>query len=1476
MTVNFTDLSTPGSGIIDSWQWDFGDGNFSTQQNPTHVYTSAGNFNVSLRVHNSNGCFQTLTRAQLINVINGATANFSNSTPNTCSPPVNVNFQNLSTGTGALSYQWSFGDGGTSTLTNPSHTYTTAGTYTLQLIVTNANGCRDTLRRVNAITIGNAQTAFTLPATACVNSVVPITNNSTPASTVTWDFGDGTFSNSVTPVKSYSSPGIYSVKLVNDFGACRDSLTRTIRILAKPLAAFTATPLSSCQAPLTVTFNNTSTNATGYSWDFGDGGTSGLVLPTHTYNVEGNYTVTLIATNASGCSDTLVKTEYIKIQLPQAAINDLPQEGCAPLTWTFTSAVTSSDPVVSYNWDFGDGGTSTLQSPTHTFGVGEFDIRLVIVTASGCRDTVIVRDGIKTGTRPQAAFTATPRDVCAEMSVQFTDLSTPANEVNGWLWDFGDGGTSIQQNPEHTYTDTGYFPITLIAFNNGCPDTLIIQDYIHVLPPIAVFSTTYNCTEKYKRIFTDRSIGADTWLWNFGDGNTSTIPSPVHTYAAPGVYIVSLTVHNNTTGCSYTRELNVKVIDEKARFNVSDTVICKTNTVTFTATGNNPPNVASYRWSFGDGTFGSNAVAVKRYNVSGIYTVSLIVTDVYGCKDTLIKPLYITVNGPTANFGSSVPGTCLMSSINFLDSSATDGRHPIVKWIWNYGDGITDTLTSGPFQHSYSTPGIYTVTLTVIDNSGCSNRIVKTNLLTISQPHALFNTLDTTTCPNRDVRFTSTSTGPGLTYLWNFGDGTTSTAQNPVHHYLADGNFSVKLVIVDMYGCTDSLTRGNYITIRTPFANFSVSDTVGTCPPLVVDFTNSSQNFTSQLWDFGDGTTSTTANPSHFYSIPGVYVSKLTVTSPGGCTSVKEQTIVVRGPYGSFTYGGLSGCQPVVVNFRASTRDRISFIWDFNDGNTNATTDSIVSHTYTIPGQYLPKMILRDAAGCLVPITGLDTIRIYGIATSFDFNSQPLCDQGMVQFTNNSAGNDTITSYQWNFGDGGSSSLENPSHQYTSPGTYFPQLIVNSQSGCQDSVTSAAPVRVVATPQGQIVQSPNGCTSLSVTFNGTLADPDTSAMTWQWNFGNGSQSNLSSPSAQVYTTAGIYPVSLIVTNSSGCTDTVTTTVEAYAIPVIDAGLDTMICQGRGVSINATGAATYVWSPSLGLSCADCPNPVATPGIQTEYFVTGTTSNGCSNRDSITVRVKFPFDMLVTPGDTLCTGESIRMAASGASTYSWTPATGLNNPTSSNPIASPQSTTTYRVVGTDDRNCFTDTAYVPVVVYNIPTVEAGPDRTINVGQTIDLIPTVSADVIDAKWTPTGAIFRNIFPGITVKPRQTTTYRVEVFNQGGCKATDQLVVNVLCDGANIFIPNTFSPNADGTNDLFYPRGSGVFSIKSMKVFSRWGEVVFEQNNFNANDVSKAWNGTFKGSKLNPDVYVYIVEVLCDNNEAIVFKGNVALIK
>ncbi len=1474
LPVNFTDQSSPGNGSITSWQWDFGDGASSIIQSPGHTYTGSGNYNVTLRLTNSFGCIKVLSKPQYVKISSGVHADFSNSIASTCNPPINISFQNLSTGTGILNYKWSFGDGGTSTATNPSHTYTTPGIYTVQLITANIGGCTDTITKTNLINIGTINAAFSSANSVCVNAPLPITNTSVPVPVAsTWDFGDATTSTQINPVKIYTVPGAYQIRLIADFGGCLDTAYSTVTVLDKPLADFTALNTTSCKAPLTVSFTNNSVGATAYNWNFGDGNSSAVRNPTHTYTASGKFTVTLIVTNANGCNDTLQKVDLVKIQPPVASINNLPVSACAPLTWTFSSSVSTVDPVVGYQWDFGDGNTSIQPNPAHTYAAGTYNVQLIITTAGGCTDTVTAVPGIIASVKPVPDFVATPRDVCAHIPVNFTDLST--GKVTNWLWLFGDGGTSTDQNPTHVYEDTGYFDITLIVCNAGCCDSVKFLNYVHINPPIALFDFDFHCNSK-TRIFTDQSIGADEWNWDFGDGTTSILQNPTHTFPDTGTYTITLLVRNHTTGCEYTKIKYISILHEIANFIVNDSVICKNNAVNFTAIGNNSAYVATYEWDFGDGTTGANANTAHVYTQAGKYTVRLIVTDGQGCKDTLVKPLYIQVDGPTAGFAPSIPGSCLLSAVTFTDNSVSDGTHAIISWTWDYGDGSIATLSAPPFQHTYSAAGNYTVSLKVTDSKGCIDSIVKTSVIIISKPAAGFSSADTLSCPNQPIHFTNTSTGPGLIYTWYFGDGNTSNAINPVHSYLADGLYTIKLFVTDQYGCSDSLIYPDYVEILSPHAKFSMSDSVGTCPPLFINFTNHSQNFNAVNWDFGDGTSTQTDNPSHFYNVPGIYFAKLSITSIGGCVDSFQKQITVRGPQGTFVYGPLSGCQPLTVNFTANTQDRLSFIWDFNDGTTVSTPDSVISYTYTIPGVYIPKMILVDPGGCVVPVLGPDTIIVSGVHANFGFINNNYCDAASISFSDSSISNDLIASYAWDFGDGGTSAVQNPVHFYSAPGLYYPQLIVTTQAGCTDTIKNPAPVRIVASPQANIVGTGNGCAPLKVNFNGRLALPDTSVINWSWSFGNGNSSNLQNPPAQIYSNAGTYTTQLIAINSSGCADTVAKTIDAFLVPTINAGADTLVCKGNSVLLSANGAAFYTWSPPTGLSCINCAKPTANPGIATNYIVRGTTALGCSNIDSVFVNVKQPFTMLNSLGDTLCKGSSVRLFASGAASYVWSPSTGLSSTTNATPLASPQNTTTYKVIGTDDKGCFTDTGFVTVKVYPIPTVDAGNDKTINVGQTVDLLPAISTDVSTVIWTPTQSIVKNNYPGVTVKPRETTEYTVEVRNAGGCKTRDRVTVFVICNGANVFIPNTFSPNGDGNNDIFYPRGTGLFSIKTLRIFNRWGEVVYERNGFMPNDAAAGWNGMVKGMKQNPDVFVYTVDILCDNSTVLTLKGNVALIQ
>ncbi len=1480
LPVQFLDSTISADSNILSWLWDFGDGITSTLKNPIHTYTTSGNFNVTLQIGNNSGCLSSITKKSFVQINTGVLAKFTNNTPSSCSAPVIINFQNQSTGTGTLSYQWSFGDGTNATESSPSHTYIIPGSYTVQLIASNGNGCTDTVTKPNIISLGQVRASFNAPDSACPNNAILFTNNSLPTpGSVSWSFGDGSFSSQINAIKTYTAPGVYTVKMVASFGACKDSAIKSIRILPKVFVKFTADDTTNCKAPFTVNFANQSINGVSYLWQFGDGTTSTLPTPNHTYNTVGTYTVKLKVTNINGCTDSLIKTNYIVVKKPVISLKNLPDSNCAPFTKSFSANINTVDPVISYLWNLGDGSSSTNAATTNTYSIaGIYPITLIIITAGGCTDSSQIARGIIVNDKPIANFSATPANTCANTAVNFSDSTTPA--ASAWLWNFGNGATSTIKNPIYKYSDTGYFDITLIAWNSGCRDTIKFTKYIHISPPVAKYIVSNNCANPYQKVFTDQSQGADEWYWDFGDGNTSTIQSPVHIYTSKGTFNTSLRVVNTASGCEYTTFKTIQVIDVSPQLVASDTAICKGSSINFT-TNVSLSDVSNFNWSFGD--TGAPVNSTKNiynytYTKTGVYTVQLVITNLLGCKDTLVKNKYINVSGPTAKFGTTVFETCLKSLVNFNDSSISDGVHPIQSWVWNYGDNTIDSLTTAPFQHTYLNTGSYLVKLKIADNQGCTDSAKLSSNIIVSQPMAKFTNADSLTCPGKQIQFNNQSTGVNLLYQWAFGDNSApANSKDPVHVYNADGTYSVRLKVTDQYGCADSILKTSLVKIATPVSLFFMSDSASFCPPLIVNFTDSSSNVVSTIWDFGDNTSADNNNPVHFYSYPGTYNVKLTVTGPGGCTSMSQKQININGPRGSFTYQPINGCMPLNVNFTAVVFNKSSIIWDFNDGVIESSPNVATSHIYTYPGLYVPKMILVDPNGCQVPIAGKDTIIVNSVSTHFNFLQKTLCDAGNVAFKDSSVSNDAITGYQWNFGDGNTSTLKNPTHFYSSTGIKYPSLVVTTQQGCTDTLRSTVPIKIVASPQTGTIASPNGCAPLTVTFNSRIVVPDTSSLSWKWDFANGNLSNATSPLAQTYSVAGVYSIQLIAINSSGCADTTVTNIEAYGIPIVGAGpASVILCNGSSITLNATGAVNYSWSPSTGLNCSDCANPLTSIMSDIKYVVTGTTIHGCSSKDSIQVNVKDKFVLTYSRPDSLCKGSTKKLTAAGADNYSWTPAINIDNPAISTPTVQPDTTTLYRVIAGDDVGCFKDTGYINIRVNPLPTVEAGLDRTINVGQVHDLMPTISPDVIYVDWQPTTGLFRNVYPGITVKPTENTEYTVLVKNKGGCAARDRVNVIVICNGANVFMPNTFSPNEDGVNDVFFPRGTGLFRIKTLQIFSRWGELVFEKNSFNANDAGSGWNGTFKGVKVNPDVFVYSIEIICDNNSILIYRGNVALVK
>jgi PKD repeat protein len=317
---------------------------------------------------------------------------------------------------------------------------------------------------------------------------------------------------------------------------------------------------------LTVAFTDASANSpTSWYWTFGDGSTSTLKSPSHTYSIAGTYTVSLKATNSAG-SNTLTRTGYITastvVTPPVTSFTGAPTSGSTPLTVAFTD--TSSNSPTTWYWTFGDGYTSTAKSPSHTYSVkGTYTVSLKATNAGG--SNTLTRTGYVTiAAAPVASFTGTPTSGSTPLTVAFTDTSS--NTPTSWYWTFGDGGISTLQNPSHTYNTAGTYTVTLRATNAGGGNTLTRTGYITagtvVTPPVAGFTGTLASGKSPLTVaFTDASSNTPTsWYWTFGDGYTSTLQNPSHTYSAKGTYTVSLRATNAGGSDTLTRNRYIKVV----------------------------------------------------------------------------------------------------------------------------------------------------------------------------------------------------------------------------------------------------------------------------------------------------------------------------------------------------------------------------------------------------------------------------------------------------------------------------------------------------------------------------------------------------------------------------------------------------------------------------------------------------------------------------------------------------------------------------------------------------------------------------------------------------------------------------------------------------------------------------------------------------------------------------------------------------
>jgi len=1422
LPVQFTDASTPGGTGTSTYSWVIGTVPASGKT-PNYTFTNCGSFDVTLKVKNQYGCEATVTKPNFITAHCKPNVSFA-ATPTThCLEngvtQYNSSFTSVVTGgTTPYNYLWDFGNSvgaPLNTQANPANVpYTTSApaSYNVKLTVTDVNGCKAELNKTNYINIEKVTANFTIsPTTACVYTPVTVTNTSTPGFTYTsWNWGDFSGNTLGSPAThEYATPGTKTIKLTTQNGACQDTISKTIVINPQPTINFTFTPDKPCPAPQTLNFN--ATGASSYWWDFGTPPTGTGTTPSHTYANNGFFTVTLVGTDVKGCKDTLTYPDVVKI------------------------------------YD------------------GELDI--TADTPGGC----------------------IPQQVCFN-SLLWTNIPGPGksyypHSIVSYSWDFGDGGTSTQAAPCHTFTTVGTHIVKLTVLTiNGCIFTDTVQVKHDTLPIAGFTATPLRICNRKQVTFTDTSkFFPNTWVWQIIPIPPTTA-TPVtaytqhltHTFTDPGLYKVIFYAAHNFCWDSVVKDPLIRVDLPKADFEYK--VSCDTPLkVNFTNKSYGYYGISnlSYKWYFGDPANTTSTVLHPSfvYPSLGNYTAMLVAfNDTLNCSDTFKIPFTLQV--PQLSFTASDTTICKDEWVNFT-GSVTNGI--VIDYFW-YVDNVYQNF-GATFSHQFLTPGFHTIKMTTYDINNCTHQLIKPNYIVTSKPDVNFSANPTVGCVPMTVNFTDNSTSIPNSPLaalasryWSFGNNTATTANTTISNlYAGAGDYDVKLIVTDINGCKDSLTKVQYIHAYKPTAAFAADDP-DACIGQEVSFTNTSTNGLTATWDFGDGQFSNVYSPKHTYTQLGTYDVRMIVTDAQGCKDTLSMPgyIKITKPNASFNMDdSFAICPPHQVVFTNTSGPNMStqtHAWNFGP---NTSTIASPVYVYAQSGYYTVTLIETDAAGCTDTATA--HVNVLGYAGSIQYSPLTGCEPLEVNFTANVT---NVPSIIWDFNDGNTllANNTNPvSHIYTTPGAYVPKIIFSDGGGCTSSSPGNDTIKVDGVFPG-FIHGP-ACEGYMVQFEDTSKGMFTPVNTWAWTFDDGKTAITKKP-FHYYPSIGTYPVKLIVTNTKGCTDTITKDVTVNPLPVIGAGADTIICLKDFAQLQGTGGVSYKWEPSGTLSCADCPDPKAYPVRKTEYLVIGTDANGCSDTDRVVIDIQLKTTSAVAQGGEICDEESIVLKASGAQTYVWSPASDVDNASSAQPVASPHKTTNFMVVATEG-SCIPDTNYVKVIVHPKPTVRATGSATIIAGKSTPI--DASGDLIKRfAWSPSESLTCSDCPSPFASPTKTTTYTIVGYTDFECADSAKVTVTVLCDESQLFIPNTFTPNGDGMNDIFYPRGTGLDKVITFRVYNRWGEIVFDRGEFKLNDKQSGWDGTYNGQALPPDVFVYLVEARCDNGDILKLKGDITLVR
>ena len=1395
------------------------------------------------------------------------------------------------------------------------YTFLEEGAYKVKVTIsgTFASDCGGSNVEYLNVIVGHDDILFTATPGGCSSTNVTIADASTPLSGTSitkwlWDFGDNkkdtiNFGDATAPnpkinPHTYPANNAYTIKLttINSVG-CFSYDSVAIDLAFNISSNFTTYRDTACVGE-SVVFTPTSTsNAVKWFWDFGDSSPidSSNNSPNsiaHSYSSSGNYFVNHWVKNAAGCSSAIVKDTVVISKTPIASFVT-PAGVCLPSSTQFinssdTGTLGAATPYV-YHWNFGTGNiadTSNVKNPLFTYTAtpppGGYPVTLTATSRFGCLSSVYTNNIVNVYTKPTAVISNTSdKKTCQGSAANFYDASFGTNQtVNTWYWNFGDGNSSVAQNPTNTYTNNQLFTVKLaIVTDKGCKSDTTTWS-IKVNPkPVAKTILPSSCITSGSLTFTDNSSVAPddstqtpySYTWNFGDPasgalNTATTKDGTHTYSTPNTYYIA---HSITTvnGCTDTKIDTFDIAGSKPvpGFEIINNLnLCSNGSVTLKDTSRvtigtikkveirwdvtNNYNMIDVDNSPSNGTIGSSKNYTHKYPslpTNKTYSVRLYAYSGVTCLDSLDKT--ITVYGSPKVIFDTIPGVCVNAapkSIKLARDSSGIFNNPLLTNYFYSGTSVSNdsfyASIAGVGQHF-----IKAVFVTKTPANGCKDSAIAP-IKVWGLPTVNVNT-STPLCEKNVVAFSDISipaSGSGniKSWLWNFGDPSSgaldsSKIKNPNHTYSNYGTYNVALKVTSDSGCVGILTPLKTITIHPkPKAGFIPPN--GICAPSgIAYFTDTSkiadgsESMFTHFWNFGDpasGSNNTAIgtplpNPSHMYTGVPTDSLKLIVTSKDGC----KDSVTIK--------------------------------------MSNNTIHPQPKAGFKVNG------FVRDTARvCL------------GNALSFSDNS-----------------NIGASVNYWIWGDNGSI-IENGSpinHTFASSNTFNGIHFIDDIYGCRSDTIKVISV-VWSLPTISIGVSSPTCEKNAITFtdNSTTGVGSGNIKTWLWKFGDPSSgafdSAITAIPSHTYNTFGSYNVFLTATSDSGCkaTNSPAKIVTVNPKPSVGFVVPSSVClpfaaqftDTSKISDGSQNMFTHTWNfgdPASGVnnismgtplinashvysssnnytiklivkSKDGCTDSLSKPLTSAEIHPQPKSNYVVSTPNKDTPRVCLGLPITFRDSSNIVTAGSYWIYGDNGFTTQW----GSNPP----PYYYNNAGTFYGMHFIDDTNgCRSDTNRFVSIIDSFPVV-ISDQQYILAGTSVKLTPYISGGVTYL-WTPVSPAFliddyldSNNIKNPICTPLDSVVYKISVTGAGGCKAPSAFyAVKVF----NLpIIPNAFTPNNDGINDTWDLSTIKFFNGASVQVFTRWGQPVFSSLGY-----SKPWNGnTTTGIPLPTGTYYYVIKL------------------